>query len=1005
MDIPNSAQDIASALGSMAPGHNDATRLIRLHTSAADGMPNALLVERLDGTEQIGPAAPENHVGCPAGFRFSLSAISADAQLEAADWLGKPVLIELLTAQPGSTLGGQLRPLHGHVTAFENLPGDGGFGYYKLTIEPWLSFLAHRQDSFVFHDMTIIEIVESIFADYSGVASLVPQWRWALLSNDADASLYPKRSITTQYRESDLAFIERLLAEEGLYYWFEHKADGSLASAQHTLVIADDTASFSENAQARIRYHRADSTETDDTIQQLVTSLSLTTNSIDIASWDYRSLDTRSSQGASNLQGSAPDLPLTRFDSPGAYLWPDRKSGERYAARQIEALEANAQLLSGSGTVRTLAPGSCFTLDAHFDSLLDSVSSANSDGSGDAANRYAVLSVTHYARNNLNPARRDSLTDASGDKAALYANTFTLLPAALPYRPIAQDANGITLRARPSASGTQTAIVVGTAGEPVHTDRDGRIKVQFHWQPGANSHSRLMHPAGDEHTPATEGAWAWVRVMTQWAGNNWGSSFTPRVGQEVLVDFVEGDIDRPLVIGTVYNGQGMQNAQNNQSSAGAGVATGNAPAWFAGEGSTAGGTSDCAGPKHAHVATLAGIKTQAMTQSQQGSPSAGYNQMVFDLTPGEPRTQLATTQFASSLTLGANRHQTDNQRLAYRGHGAELVTGESGAIRAGGGLLISTDGRTNANGMQLDSRIAPDQLQAAQNLITTLADSAQKQKADLTGEPAPDKHPSVAALAKSQEIIAATETGTAANEQVQGGGGTVPAWSEPMLVAESPAGIAALTPKDAVLVAGSTLTLAAADIHIASQGKQAWAVKDGIALYTYGKQSDANRPVKDLGLKLHAAKGKVSVQAQSDKADFNADKAVTLTSTTADILLQGKSKLTLTAGGAGIEIAGGNITLTASGAIDLKGAQRNLTSAKSGTAEGVTLGKPATLSQYNEAFVIKNEETGEVLAHTRYRIEDGDGNMLARGVTDENGHTSRTTSFKAQGIKLFVLDQ
>ena len=317
MDIPTSAQDIASALGSMAPGHNDATRLIRLHTSAADGMPNALLVERLDGTRwAVGPAAHYDNVICPAGFRFSLSAISTDAQLEAADWLGKPVLIELLTAQPGNVLGGQLRPLHGHITAFENLPADGGFGYYKLTVEPWLAFLAHRQDSFVFHDMTIIEIVESIFADYSGAASLVPQWRWAL----TDASVYPKRSITTQYRESDLAFIERLLAEEGLYYWFEHKADGSLASAQHTLVIADDTASFSENAQARIRYHRADSTETDDTIQQLVTSLSLTTNSIDIASWDYRSLDTRSSQGAGNLQGSGGDLPLTRFDAPGAYL-------------------------------------------------------------------------------------------------------------------------------------------------------------------------------------------------------------------------------------------------------------------------------------------------------------------------------------------------------------------------------------------------------------------------------------------------------------------------------------------------------------------------------------------------------------------------------------------------------------------------------------------------------------------------------------------------------------
>ncbi|MEC5386375.1 type VI secretion system tip protein TssI/VgrG [Uliginosibacterium sp. H3] len=1020
MDMQTLAQEVLNAIRS---GHNDATRLIRLHTDSAL---DQLLVERLDGVEQIGPAAPSAEQ-CAAGFRFTLSVLCTNASLEAKDWLGKTILIELLTQQSRIAL----RPFHGHITAFETLTADGGFGYYKLTVEPWLAFLDHRADSFVFHDMTVPEIIDSVFADYSGTGTLVPAWRWAL-SEDVT---YAKRSITTQYRESDLAFIERLFAEEGLYYWFEHDAGGaadsnvgaSLQDSKHTLVITDNTDAFTDNEQTRIRFHRASSTEQSDTIQHLASSRALATHSVEIASWDYRSLDTRTSSLSAEADEAATDMPLSRFDAPDAYLWPDRETGERYAARQIEALDAQRQLLTGSGTVRTLSPGTRFVLDDHFDSAFEMLSPATDDA--EATNRYAVLRVSHHARNNLSPSLGQGLAakalDLLGriaknkkDKPAknqkedpLYTNTFTLLPATLPYRPITQNDSGIVLRPRPIVSGTQTAIVVGAASEPVHTDRDGRIKIQFHWQRGANSHSRLAHPSGDENATADQAAWAWVRVMTQWAGASWGSSFIPRVGQEVLVDFIEGNIDRPVVIGTAYNGQGAQDAQNNQTGTGAGATTGNAPSWFAGgdagkDGATESGNT---GPKHAHRATLAGIKTQALTQSQQGA--GGFNHLAFDLTPNEPRTQLATTQFASSLTLGANRHQNDNQRTAYRGHGAELVTAQSGAIRAGSGLLISTTAQANASGALLDSPIASTQLDTAQSLVKSLAESAQKQKADIKGEPASEKLAAAAGLAKSQKILEATETGSSAGTNVNGGTGSVPAWSEPMIVAESPAGIAALTPKGAVLVAGNTLTLAATDIHIASQGKQAWVAKDGIALYTYGKQSDGARPIKDLGLKLHAAKGKVSVQAQTDKADFNADKAVTITSTTADVLLQGKDKLMLSAGGAAIEISAGNITLTAPGVVDLKAGQRNFTSAKS-SRNSMSLPVPSELllqpveAPHSLRFAALGADDLLALgwAGSPFAIVDDEGETLAQGVVAEDGRLPRITTASATEVKLRLGD-
>ncbi|MEN3109840.1 type VI secretion system Vgr family protein [Uliginosibacterium paludis] len=987
-----SLSSIADALRSLISGHTDASRLIRLRTADST---ETLMVERLDGFEEIIPAQESS-----AGFRFELRVLSSNAFLSPESWLGQPVLVELLTAQSRS----ELRPFSGHVTAFESLAGDGGFGHYRLTIEPWLAFLAYRRDSYVFHDMSVIEIVDAVLGDWRSKGTLNPLWRWVL----ADASVYRKRSVCTQYRETDLAFISRLMAEEGLYAWFEHASGSSAADARHTLVIADQMDAFPDNAQAQIRFHRAAATETSDTIQHLVSVRSLASHSVTLASWDYRSLDARSSTAAGSADGHAADIPMTRFDAPGMYAWPDRETGERMARRLQEAIDARQHTLSGESTVRTLCPGTRFTLLGHFDA---DAPEARNEADRD---RYAVIRVSHHARNNLGTTLSSRLTElhtatgtvevAGGSEDALYRNDFVLLPAALPWRAATLDASGRLLRPRPVVSGSLSAIVVGEAGQPVHTDRDGRIRIQFHWQRGTQSHSRQSTPSGDDNAPGSTGSWSWVRVMSQWAGANWGAAFVPRAGQEVLVSFIEGDIDRPIVVGSLYNGQGAESAQGNRIARGAGVATGNAPAWFAGTDTQ---SSTSAGEGHAHPAVLAGIKTQAMSASQTGS--GGFNQLVFDLTPGEPRAQLASTQYASSLNLGTLRHQFDNQRKAFRGHGAELATDESGALRAGSGLLLSSDARSNASGMQMDARLATSQLESAKALVQALAESAAKQKARLEGDPAADKLPVTEQLGHSNEVLSATET-QKATEKAEAAA-NVPAWSEPMIAIESPAGINALTPKDAILNAGNTLSLTAADIHLAAQGKSAWAVKDGIVLYTYGKQSDTKRPVGDTGLKLHAAQGKVSIQAQSDKADFNADKKITLTSTTKDVLLQGKNDLQLTAAGAAIQISGGNITLVAPGKVSLLASQRNLTSGKS-DMRPASLPTPGELSlthpqsgPHSVRFAALGADAllaDSAWANQPYLVVDGDGKTLAKGVIPESGRLPRVTTEKPEDVVLVL---
>ena len=459
--------------------------------------------------------------------------------------------------------------------------------------------------------------------------------------------------------------------------------------------------------------------------------------------------------------------------------------------------------------------------------------------------------------------------------------------------------------------GQQSALVVGPEGTVIHTDRDHRIKVQFHWQRGDKSQSRLPHPHPDGHTgaPANEGAGTWVRVATALApiaGANWGGHSIPRVGQEVLVDFVEGDIDRPVVVGVLYNGRGRADAQHNDIVRGSGASTGNAPAWFA-------GTTDA----HAHGASLNGIKSQRLGSSAEGT--GAYNQLVFDDSQGQSRTALQHHAQAhrgnAELNLGHLRHQTDNQRLATTGFGAELKTEHHAAVRAGQGLLVSSDARREASSTQLDSREAQAQAQESLALQETLATLAQQHNARLKNEPDARDLPAIAQLAHVIDVLKTTETGI--GSEGKGGQGSVTAWSEAHLQFSSSAGIATTTPADAILAAGNSSTIAAGqDIATAAQGNSSHLVAQGISLFTYGKAQDAKKPNQETGIKLHAASGKVSTQSQSDQTKVTADKDVTVQGR--EVKVSAQKHAFLTAMGAFIRIEGGNITLAAPGKVEFK---------------------------------------------------------------------------------------
>ena len=301
----------ADALRALLATYTQDTRFLRLHTPLGA---DVLLVESLTAREAIDEC-----------YRLELTVLSTDAHLELKRLIGQPILLQLLTQHSRT----DLRPFHGHVTAFEQLGSDGGFARFKVVIQPWLVLLQKRQDSFVFQDMSIIEIIESVFADYANQGKLIPAWRFDLL----DANLYTKRSLTIQYNESDYNFICRLLAEEGLFFWFEHAGDvNSPQFGSHTLVIADHNGAFAPNRQAEVRYHRNAATETSDSIQQWTEDSRTLPNAVELSSWDYRTLSTRPVTAAAELTPSTPRS--TQLIPAGQYAYATRDIGAtlRHAA-------------------------------------------------------------------------------------------------------------------------------------------------------------------------------------------------------------------------------------------------------------------------------------------------------------------------------------------------------------------------------------------------------------------------------------------------------------------------------------------------------------------------------------------------------------------------------------------------------------------------------------------------------------------------------------------------
>jgi type VI secretion system secreted protein VgrG len=368
-----------------------------------------------------------------------------------------------------------------------------GLRYYRAEVVPGLWFLTRTTDCRIFQNKTAPQIIEQIFKDLGFTA-----YKLNLRGS------YATREYCVQYRETDLDFVSRLMEQEGIFYFFSHD------NGKHTMTLADQKTAYADCPENSVEA----------SVGKHVTG--------QVTSWEhqYEFRSGKWSQQDYNFETPSTDLttkstsivPLPDnkkyelYDYPGDY--PDKGVGGDLTKVRMEEEEAPYEVAQGASTCSTFTVGGKFKLKTH-------------ESSAEVGQGYAITAIEHFAKEASYAPEEIEGQD--------YGNKFTCIPDSVTFRPA-------RLTPRAVVRGPQTAVVVGPKGEEIYTDKYGRVKVQFFW---------------DREGKKDENSSCWMRVAQNWAGKNWGIVFHPRIGQEVIVDFLEGDPDRPIITGRVYNADQM----------------------------------------------------------------------------------------------------------------------------------------------------------------------------------------------------------------------------------------------------------------------------------------------------------------------------------------------------------------------------------------------------------------------------------------------------------------
>ena len=427
-------------------------------------------------------------------FNFQLHLLSENNSIAYDKIVGQRVSISIRLADDSK------RYINGFVSRFTQGRSDNRFTHYEAEVVPWPWFLTRTADCRIFQNMTIPAIITKIFNDlgFQDFKNLL-------------GGSFETREYCVQYRETDFNFVSRLMEEEGIFYFFEHEQN------KHTLVLANTPSAHKPcPTQAKTRYRgTGGGMQKEDTIHGWKVGQELKPGKFALTDYNFETPSTNLAVNLPSTVKVANNDKFEVYDYPGEY--PKKAEGDNLVKVRMQELEASHLVAQGESTCRAFVSGYTTDLTDHY--------------RRDANQGYVLTEVHHFSS-----VGDTYFTEGVGSGAEeTYSNKFTCIPKSVPFRPP-------RFTPRPVVHGSQTAMVVGKSGEEIWVDKYGRVKVQFHW---------------DREGQKNENSSCWIRVSQPWAGKQWGAMWIPRIGQEVIVDFLEGNPDQPIITGRVYNAEAM----------------------------------------------------------------------------------------------------------------------------------------------------------------------------------------------------------------------------------------------------------------------------------------------------------------------------------------------------------------------------------------------------------------------------------------------------------------
>ena len=784
-----------------------------------------VFLQRIDGTHELN-----------VGVNLQLICLSTSANIPLKQFIGAQTAIDIVNDKS------ELNRITGIVTKADIGASDGSLTIYRLTVEDPTALWKHRRNSRVFMNKSAVEVLDIIFQEWKDKSPLFASS--LTLDKSGLSKDYDIRPFIMQNNERDIDFVQRLLASEGISTLIDEaqlKVSSSSEQIQaQKLRLIDDNTQYKALDRRNIRFHRSSAVEQTDSMTNFIGQRSLQPTSVHIQRWQADALETEEGAGSVQSKHSHSDnqdnaslgLEQAWHFSPA---WIQDLNGEDGATKsgnsQIEKFNENlsnyydsqSKKFTATTTVRDAQVGYWFQLNEHPE--IDEHSGADKE--------FLITSKAFYNQNNLPKDLTDQVTALlqqsnwqhtqiqTNNKDERQANHLTLqrrnITTVPEYNPLTQKPTAHPMRAK----------VVGQSGEEIHVDEWGRIKVRFLFTRNEDNSHDGGAGSNDNDTDS-----AWVDVLTPWAGEGYGARFLPRIGEIVVIDFFDGNIDRPFVVGRIHEAQRHPTKFDNKG-------------------------------KLPDTKKLAGIRSKEVK-------GEGFGQLRFDDTTGQISTQLQSSHGATQLNLGKLSHPKDKESSEDRGEGFELRTDQWGAVRAGQGLLVSTYKQDQAKGEHLDAEIAKKQLEGSQTNSKALSDIAKNQKTD--------------------EIESVEQLKEFAEQLEQ----KIAKFKKAVLLLSSPDGIALSTPEDIHLSADAQINQIAGDsINFSTQKNfiahaqnklSLFAAQGGIkAIAAQGKveiqaQADALDVLAKMGITISSTEDKVIISSPKEVQITGGSSQITLNS-------------------------------------------------------------------------------------------------------------------------------